>query len=361
MADGVRPFTILPGTPVRFVEHQWLLGQKAALRAGALGQRRVVPGLEGALGTVPTAMGQVAVTQQAFGRSKEISGAFSRTGGFVGAFGESLGAGVSSILSGRPIAGAPSPPLGGSAWNFIRKLPEVWGIGGAFRGALGLAAGELMRAFEEARLGDEVLREADFGFSDVLWTIAYRRTLARTNAAPNSKNAQAAVTNRLLAVTRSEWFVEDVAETFASSSLLAKRWRVVGSAIGAHASRDYALSIPVLMAQVEGALADAMMLKDLVVKEGNAYYLVGEDGGPKRGKKDRRLPPVTLGAVRSNADLREGTELGAAAEFIANSLVQRRNEVLHGRDVGYARAKLSVQALLVLTVVAEAVARLEEG
>lgn len=161
-------------------------------------------------------------------------------------------------------------------------------------------------------------------------------------------------------MTRSEEFVEDVAETFAGSRLLPKRWRVVGPALGAHAERDYALSVPVLMAQVEGALADAMVLKDLVVKEGGRYYPAGEDGGPKLGGDGRRVREVTLGSVKADRRLREGTDLGAAAEFIADSLVARRNAVLRGHDTAYAQAKLSVQALLILTVVAEAVARLEQ-
>ncbi len=41
-------------------------------------------------------------------------------------------------------------------------------------------------------------------------------------------------------------------------------------------------------------------------------------------------------------------------------LVEQRNEVLHGRDVGYERAKLSVQALLVLAVLTQGLEELEE-
>lgn len=338
--------------PVRFVEHQWLLGQKASPRP--------IAGLGSVLGSVPTAMGRIEAAQRAIDRSEEISGAFSRTGHFVGTLGEGLGSGLASILGKPRIASGAASALGGSALRALRGLPEAWNLGGAFRSAVGVAAGELIRAFEEASLGDEVLLEADFGFSDVLWTIAYRRSLARTNVRPDSPNAQAVVTNRLLSVTRSEEFLDDVAETFSGSPFLSKRWRVVEPALGAHLDRDYALSVPVLMAQVEGALADMMMLKDLVVKEGGRYYQAGADGRPKTGRDGKRVREVTLGSVKANAQLREGTELGGAAEFIADSLVTRRNEVLHGHDTAYGRAKLSVQALLILTVVAEAVARLEE-
>jgi len=42
-------------------------------------------------------------------------------------------------------------------------------------------------------------------------------------------------------------------------------------------------------------------------------------------------------------------------------LVRRRNSVLHGHDPTYGKAKFSVQALLMLTVLTEAVSELEFG
>jgi hypothetical protein len=39
----------------------------------------------------------------------------------------------------------------------------------------------------------------------------------------------------------------------------------------------------------------------------------------------------------------------------------RRNAVLHGHDVAYGQAKFSVQALLIVAILAEGVAELESG
>ena len=63
-------------------------------------------------------------------------------------------------------------------------------------------------------------------------------------------------------------------------------------------------------------------------------------------------------AIR-NAQLEEHPNLIAASEFVANTLVQRRNDVLHGHDLAYGKAKFSVQASLILAVLAEAVSELE--
>lgn len=57
---------------------------------------------------------------------------------------------------------------------------------------------------------------------------------------------------------------------------------------------------------------------------------------------DLPLPPPHLA---------EDPNLEAASRFLSDVLVQRRNDVLHGRDVRYARARFSVQALLVLAVI----------
>ncbi|MBA2617456.1 MAG: hypothetical protein H0U91_04715 [Rubrobacter sp.] len=89
--------------------------------------------------------------------------------------------------------------------------------------------------------------------------------------------------------------------------------------------------------------------------------MVDEYGNFKLNGKRKRLGPVTLGPAIRNAKLNEHENLGAASEFIANTLVRRRNSVLHGHDLTYGKAKFSVQALLMLTVLTEAVSELEFG
>jgi hypothetical protein len=135
--------------------------------------------------------------------------------------------------------------------------------------------------------------------------------------------------------------------------MLNNRRRIVEAALEAHQRREYELSIPPLFAQVEGAVGDMMFVKDLVVKTGNAYHLPGSDGVPEKR-------PITLHPAVTKARIAEDPDLEAAAEFHSGVLVQRRNEVMHDRDVAYPKAKLSVQALLVLAVLARGLGELEE-
>ena len=103
-----------------------------------------------------------------------------------------------------------------------------------------------------------------------------------------------------------------------------------------------------------------MFLKDLVKKEDGRFFLADENGGFKMSKNGKkRLAPVTLHPAITNAKLDEHPDLAAASEFVADSLVQRRNAVLHGHDLEYGKAKFSVQALLILALLTEAVSELE--
>jgi hypothetical protein len=161
----------------------------------------------------------------------------------------------------------------------------------------------------------------------------------------------AIVTSRLRAFTASDEFAELLLEEVDGSRMLNKRRRIVEAALEAHQRREYELSIPPLFAQVEGAVGDMMLVKDLVAKTGNTYHLPGSDGVPEKR-------PITLQPAVTKARLAE--DLEAAAEFLSGVLVQRRNEVMHGRDVAYPKAKLSVHALLVLAVLARGLGELEE-
>ncbi len=112
--------------------------------------------------------------------------------------------------------------------------------------------------------------------------------------------------------------------------------------------------------QIEGTLVDAMFLKNLVVKKNNKFYLIDKNGDFLLPPGRKRPSPVTLDPAIKHAKLDENPELAAASEFMADVLVQRRNAVLHGRDITYGRAKLSVQALLLLMVLVMMVREMED-
>lgn len=240
--------------------------------------------------------------------------------------------------------------------NIVGNLPKLGDFSGFWEG-VGRAAEGLRRMMDEAQEGELALEEAEFGFADHLWNMIYLGSFAGLPAS----NREAVITNKLRAFTCSDEFVEPLLENVSSSKMLGKRSRIIERSLKAHQRREYELSIPSAMTQIEGVIGDAMFLKELVVREGNKYYLVGPDGAPKRDRNDKRLGPISLSPALRNANLDEHPLLADASDFLSGVLLQRRNDILHGRDVGYGKAKLSVQSLLVLSVLTDTFDELEEA
>jgi hypothetical protein len=91
----------------------------------------------------------------------------------------------------------------------------------------------------------------------------------------------AAVTNRLLGITRNSDFKIELGKHFQNTSILGRRWRIIEAALESHVQRGYLLSIPTLLAQVEGMLADALVINQIVyIKNGKVY--AQQSGGRKR-------------------------------------------------------------------------------
>ena len=264
----------------------------------------------------------------------------------VGAFGEVIARVVRALVEELRPVGEFLRPVG----TFLEKLPrvlpsleELW---------------EAYKRFAQAvRDSDAVLEAAEYGFADYLWDWVYVASFA---GVPEGVRA-AVVTNRLAAETRADEFGEELRERFGASKTMGRRWRAVEAAFEAHQRRNYLLAIPDMLPQVEGAIVDAMVLKGMTVKKGGRLYLRGEDGKPETLGKAKKPREITLHVAATRADLEDHPTLEGASSFIAGSLVPRRNAVLHGRDLRYDRAKLSVQTLLVLALLAETVGELEDA
>ncbi len=277
-----------------------------------------------------------------------IVDAFSQTEGFVGKMGEILATNLRGIVEAAEVLEVPriTPPVE-DVRGLMDSLPN-------FRD-LGQLPWEIERALNEADVGGDALDAAGYGFAEHLWNVFFLGAFA---GVPEEVR-EAVVTNKLAAWTRSDAFTEDLRDTVCGSEMMRRRWPVIEAALGAHREKRYLLSVPALLPQVEGVIVDALFLKDKVIKEDNKFYLVDENGERRRNRKDKLLGPVTLSSALDEADLADDEDLVAASDFLAQVILQRRNDVLHGHDVSYGRAKVSVQALLVLLVLSLGVADLE--
>lgn len=298
----------------------------------------------------------IPAVQQQINAWPQIQSVFAQTDKFTATLGRELSAAIGPVARSQGDYASFRPATLTGISGALSNLPNLTSLGN-FWDSIGRASEGLREMMDRAaREGEAVLEETEYGFADHLWDRVY---LASFTDYPKTTRA-AVVTTRLAAFTRSDAFTTPLLEEIAASRMLRRRSRVIERALEAHQRREYELSIPPLFAQIEGALGDAMFLKDLVVKDGNKYYLVGPDGKPEENRNGRRLPPITLDPAVRNANLDEDPDLEGASQFLASVLVPRRNDVLHGRDVAYARAKYSVQALLMLAVIVGGFEQLED-
>jgi hypothetical protein len=170
----------------------------------------------------------------------------------------------------------------------------------------------------------------------------------------------AAFTNSIAATTRHKNFEEQLHQLFQRSSVLRRRWKIVAQAICAHRRREYHISVPALLAQVEGIIGDALILKKLVHREGNQLYLK-ENGKLKQGKNGDRVKATGLDSLIRHSKWKDDAVLNGVADLITTQLAGERNGIMHGRRVDYGTAKLSVQGLLLLLVLATMFVDLEHG
>ncbi len=156
----------------------------------------------------------------------------------------------------------------------------------------------------------------------------------------------AVVTNKLLSLTRHDEFQAELENLFHASSVLKRRWHIVEEALLAHRSRNYAIAIPTLLAQVEGIFTDALILKQLVERVNGKLYAKDSSGNLKLDRNGKPIQLHGLGQKVNKSDLQNEYLLKGLADFFTNHLVSERNEIMHGSNISYNRAKLSIQLIL---------------
>lgn len=209
---------------------------------------------------------------------------------------------------------------------------------------------ESMRELQDAA---DVFESEGFGF--VINPLPAE--LLRGATAIDRRVRAAAVTNRMLGFTRSPEFAQNLQETFAESRLESSRWPPVRAALGEHIDRGYLLSIPVFLAQAEGLLGDALLLRNLVRRSGSRLYAVNPDGTFKKNKKGKHIELKGAGGLATES--RSVSDLTEISSFILDGFVGPRNAILHGRLRNYRRPKLSVQTLLLTSLLAEMILAFE--
>ena len=194
------------------------------------------------------------------------------------------------------------------------------------------------------------------------WGFAYDiipQSLLESVKATDPRVRAAVITNRLAAETRAGEFETSLREMMQSSLLLQKRWRIVELVLRCHRRREYEISIPPMLAQVEGVFTDLMVLKGEARRRGGDLIAWVRGSGPKLGRTQKHIKLTGLGPKIQQSDFREHPETQEIVAFLLDSITGPRNGILHGRDVRYGKAKLSVQLLLVFALLSQVIEAVE--
>lgn len=205
--------------------------------------------------------------------------------------------------------------------------------------------------------GEQTLDESGLGFLVDLWHLGVVASFA--DVPPQVRNP--VVTRRLLTYTRSSEFEEELRAPFERSRLLRRRWPIIRAVLGAHRGRQYALAVPVLMAQIEGIVADSMVFQGLVVRRGHKVFRRGPGGKPLLDKNGKPIEIKGLDPLVRQSRLQQHPLLADLATHIADVLAPDRNGVLHGANTSFGTAKQAVRCLLVVRGLAALFNELETG
>lgn len=178
------------------------------------------------------------------------------------------------------------------------------------------------------------------------------------------------IAQRLFAFTSQPKFLDALLQEV-NSSLRAKRrsqiFRVVHSA---HANRQYLLSIPTLLAQVEGLTMQLLAEMGYVRwdRREKKWYEADPDTGtyrfsrpdPQTGRR-KRIPVLGLGDLIKLVPKMEQNPLPNTLPHIRDDIRQFRNQVMHGSLTNYGSSRRSSMLLLMARIISQQLRALEES
>lgn len=211
----------------------------------------------------------------------------------------------------------------------------------SFRSAIPDPQG-LAVALAEANDGKAHLDDHGYGFVTMDWDIPQLRRIMRER--PSLRETH----HEFLRYTREQSFGSKLLKRVKSSGTLSRRAPILRSAVDAHIRRDYSLSVPVLYAQLEGVLADLLIVEGLARRSGGTARKA-QTGGKLRGFQEK-AKQYGKGASVARHFITQG---------ILEALAPERNAVLHGSKTQYRQASRSVRLLLLIDTLVGIVVEME--
>ena len=215
--------------------------------------------------------------------------------------------------------------------GFVSKLPDPV---------------ELKKHIKDIEEAERLLENKGFGFTNHLWK---RSFIKEFNDIPDQVS-DAVVTNKLLSITRKESFYEELIDLFNDYSILKGRKEIIDSAYSAHKNRNYLLSVPVLLTQIEGIINEMLILRGEAKLIEGKFYARNKDGSLKLNKNNNPIMLTGLKWKIDHSKFKNDEVLKGIANSLSDKLIFERNEILHGQGVNLIKPKLSTQCLLIIFV-----------
>jgi hypothetical protein len=234
----------------------------------------------------------------------------------------SIGAQLEGLTGGTPGDITNPPPFG-----LFDQLPNIGLMQHAFE------------RFAKVRATTQALEEVDFDF--VLHLLDEEFFDWLMEHVP--EHGVAFVAEEVQRPTEDASFEDALGSHIEGSQILKPRWPVIQAAVAAHRAGQYVLAIPVLLAQLEGIVGDALIVNQLVYSMGNKLFL-----------KNNNCEVKGLQGLIDYAKWKDDRYLDRFADTITSKIAKERNGILHGRVIDYATRERSARVLfLILTIAAE--------
>lgn len=160
------------------------------------------------------------------------------------------------------------------------------------------------------------------------------------------------ITKYLHHVTTQGTFINELMNSMALVPRAKHRRKIVSAAIQAHAERNYFLSIPALLPQVE-ALTKQILAKARFIRWDStkgAWFELDRKTGTYRlnEKTGKRIQVNGLGSLKKLAIPQAHHPIPQGLPLISGKMAQYRNDVLHGSLVSYGKPRESSRLVLLV-------------
>lgn len=159
--------------------------------------------------------------------------------------------------------------------------------------------------------------------------------------------------------TRGDEFVSRLQKAISGSTFLKARWEKIETGLRLHKGREYFIAVSVLLPQLEGIFTDAMIIRGQALDKKGKIVARIDDGSIRL---DRRGKPIVLSGWKAKLDhsmISEWMIVQRLTDLFMDTLIPKRNRIVHGSRGNHTSPKLSTQILLAILVLSEEIYQLE--